>query len=91
MLSWDTGCEGEAAEPGERHFRGRLYSYDLATHRRTSWQLPRLTVRGGEEPITGTFGFSTHTANAVFWLATQTLDCEKLCDVGTSAVYAAQL
>jgi hypothetical protein len=52
LLSWDTGCEGELAEPDERHFHGRLYSYTLAGHRRDSWPLPWLTVRGGGEPIT---------------------------------------
>jgi hypothetical protein len=91
VLSWDTGCEGELAEPDAQPFRGRLYSYVLSTHRRDSWPLPALTVRGGEEPVTGTYGYSAHTQNTVFWIAARTLGQEKLLYVEASAVYAARL
>jgi hypothetical protein len=91
LLSWDTGCEGDGPEPDEPDFRGRLYSYALSTHGRASWPLPKLTVRGGEEPIRGTFGYSTHTANTVFWIAARTLGGGKGLYVETSAVFAARL
>ncbi len=90
LLSWDTGSEAAGYIPPEPKFRGGLYTYGLTTHRRHKWLLPRLTVTG-IEPNRGTYGYSTHTANMVFWIASQTLYCDKLCDVEKSAVYAASL
>lgn len=91
LLSWDTGSEAAGYIPPEPKFRGGLYAYALATRRRHKWLLPRLPVTVAGETVKGTYGYSTHTANMVFWIATQTLSCYKLCDVETSAVYAASL
>jgi hypothetical protein len=92
LFSWDTGC-GDPDEQ-ETHFAGRLYAYSLVTHRRESWTLPSLalsisTELSAEVVGHGTFGYSTHTASTVFWIATRTLTCEKLCGVQTVDVYAA--
>jgi hypothetical protein len=91
LLSWDTGSEAAGYIPPEPKFRGGLYAYELTTHRRHEWLLPRLRVTGGEEPNRGTYGYSTHTASMVFWIATQTIGGDKILDVETSAVYAASL
>lgn len=90
LLSWDTGdseTAGYVSPPEPRPYRGSLYAYGLATHKRGKWLLPRLSVEGE----TGTFGYSTHAANMLFWIATQTLGGEKLLHVETSSVYAARL
>ncbi len=91
LLSWDTGDLAAAeADRSERRFPSRLYSYDLRTHRRMSWPLPQVTVRGATESVKGSFGHSTHAAHTVFWIATQTVTCLKVCEAATSAVYAAR-
>jgi hypothetical protein len=91
LLSWDTGSEAAGYIPPEPKFRGDLYTYELTTHRRQKWLLPRLTATGGGEPNRGTYGYSTHTASMVFWIATQTIGGDKILDVETSGVYAASL
>jgi hypothetical protein len=91
LLSWDTGSEAAGYIPPEPKFRGGLYTYELTTHRRHKWLLPRLTATGGGEPNKGTYGYSTHTASMVFWIATQTIGGHPILDVETSAVYAASL
>jgi hypothetical protein len=91
LLSWDTGSEAAGYIPPKPKFRGGLYAYELTTHRRHEWLLPRLRATGGEEPNRGTYGYSTHTASMVFWIATQTIGGDKILDVETSAVYAASL
>jgi hypothetical protein len=91
LLSWDTGSEAAGYIPSEPKFRGGLYAYELTTHIRHKWLLPRLTVTGGGEPNRGTYGYSTHTASMVFWIATQTIGGDKIPDVEASAVYAASL
>lgn len=91
LLSWDTGSEAAGYIPPEPKFRGGLYTYELTTHRHQKWLLPRLTATGGGEPNRGTYGYSTHTASMVFWIATQTIGGDKILDVETSAVYAASL
>jgi hypothetical protein len=68
LLSWDTGSEAAGYIPPEPKFRGGLYAYELTTHRRQKWLLPRLTATGGGEPNKGTYGYSTHTASMVFWM-----------------------
>jgi hypothetical protein len=88
LLSWDTGSEAADYTGPEGPFRGSLYAYELGSHRRCRWLLPRLRVTGSAK---GTFGYSTHTANMVFWIATQTIGGDKILDVETSAVYAASL
>ncbi len=75
--------------PPEGSFRGSLYAYQLGSHRRHIWLLPRLNSEAGGP--TGTFGYSTHTANMVFWIATRTLADGEVLSVETSSVYAASL
>jgi hypothetical protein len=91
LLSWDTGSAANDYIPPEPQFRGSLYAYELGSHRRDRWPLPRLPVTVAGETVKGTYGYSTHTANTVFWIATQTLGGEKVPSVETSSVYAASL
>lgn len=67
VLSWDTGLEESRSA---KVYRGSLYAYGLASHKRHRWALP-ITPGVQEEYASerGTFGYSTHTANTVFWLA----------------------
>ncbi len=53
------------------------------------WTLPRLPLAEAH-PVTGVLGYSTHTANTVFWVAARTLN-GKLPEVETSAVYALKI
>jgi hypothetical protein len=89
LLSWDTGSAATDYIPPEPQFRGSLDAYDLGSHRRRRWPLPRLPVTVAGEKVKGTYGYSTHTANTVFWIATRTLVGEKVPSVETSSVYAA--
>lgn len=91
LLSWDTCSAANDYIPPEPRFRGSLYAYELGSHRRDRWPLPRLPVTVAGETVKGTYGYSTHTANTVFWIATQTLGGEKVLSVETSSVYAASL
>lgn len=91
LLSWDTGSEAKEYIPGEPRFRGSLYAYEFGSHKRHRWPLPRLPVVVAGETVKGTYGYSTHTANTVFWIATQTLEGGKVFSVETSSVYAAPL
>jgi hypothetical protein len=91
LLSWDTGSAATGYIPSELQFRGSLYAYELGSHRHHRWPLPRLPVTVAGETVKGTYGYSTHTANTVFWIATQTLGGEKVPSVETSSVYAAPL
>ncbi|HEY5261101.1 MAG TPA: hypothetical protein VIJ33_03240 [Solirubrobacteraceae bacterium] len=89
LLSWDTGSEAVNYIPPEPMYRGRLYTYNVSTHRRREWLLPRVRVQA-PEPITGTYGYSTHTADVVFWIATRTVEGGKVNTITSSAVYAAR-
>lgn len=91
LLSWDTGSAANDYIPPEPQFRGSLDAYELGSHRRDRWLLPRLPVTVAGETVKGTYGYSTHTANSVFWIATRTLGGEKVLSVETSSVYAASL
>lgn len=71
VLSWDTGVAPEEVDEEEirpRGFAPRVEAVSLASGRRRSWKLPRRYV----ERTTGAFGYSTHTSNTVFWVATRT-------------------
>jgi hypothetical protein len=91
LLSWDTGSAATDYIPPEPEFRGSLNAYDLGSHRRDRWPLPRLPVTVAGETVKGTYGYSTHTTSTVFWIATRTLGGEKVPSVETSSVYAASL
>ena len=76
LLSWDTGSEADTTngeEPPRRPlFRARLDIVAPGSHRRRSWTLPRRKVPGG---VGGpdSYGYSTHTSNTVFWVATRSV------------------
>ncbi len=90
LLTWDTGLPGEQFQDSEEVHRGTLWSYEPSTGRRHQWMLPRLALIG-ERPVKGVLGYSTHTTNTVFWIATRTVILNKAISVGTSSVYAASL
>jgi hypothetical protein len=80
LLTWDTGHPADslqAEETGELKNgelrRGTLFSDVLATHKRRSWRLPQRSLEGEVlvAPTNGVFGYSTHTRNMVFWIATR--------------------
>ena len=100
LLTWDTGHNSGGAEMNEQsNAQGTLSSYRLSTGRRRTWKLPPLPLVGapdidgggpeGESP--GVYGYSAHTANTVFWIATRTVREAALTSgliVETSSVYA---
>jgi hypothetical protein len=96
LLSWDTanGTEANPQEPGGKEERRSLFfahltNYDPRTRSRHTWALPRLSVSGGESEFPlppSIWGYSTHTTNTVFWIATRTLSGSV---VRTTSVYAA--
>jgi hypothetical protein len=91
VLTWDTGHNLETFnEDLEDIARGTVFSYRLGTHQRHSWQLPRLRVGGISSP-TAVLGYSTHTANTIFWVAPENDIGIELRQIGTSAVYATPL
>jgi hypothetical protein len=98
LLTWDTAHPGfEFNEyphsEGADRTRGMLYSYDLSTGRRHDWKLPRLPVRetNGRFSVVSVLGYSTHTANMVFWIATTAGETTRGgVEVKSSAVYAAR-
>jgi hypothetical protein len=99
LASWDTGSVSPSPEfpeePRERSFRPTVTVYTLASGARRHWTLPRARIEGApaeEEMVRGSFGYSTHTAHMVFWIATRTDSCnEGGCDPATAAVYGARL
>jgi hypothetical protein len=95
LLTWDTGQHAPEYGGPFPSGHGVLESYRLSTGRRRSFTLPRLPLPTGEQEypvVVGVFGYSTHTANTVFWIATHTLLFGQAGSVvGTSAVYAAKL
>lgn len=97
LLTWDTAHPGVELNEyphseGTDRTRGMLYSYHLPTGRRYDWKLPRLPVRYTEQgfSVPSVLGYSTHTANMVFWIATTTGEITRGgVEVKSSAVYAA--
>ncbi|MBA3809392.1 MAG: hypothetical protein H0X28_13530 [Solirubrobacterales bacterium] len=88
VLSWDTGHDATTFNVAEELPTGTLYSYRPATRRRLSWRLPSLPVRGGQAGLRGAFGYSTHTANTVFWIASERVGGPKGGIIESSAVYS---
>jgi hypothetical protein len=76
LLSWDTGSDANTTNseetPRRPLFRARLDILAPGSHRRRSWTLPRRKVPGG---VGGpdAYGYSAHTSDTVFWLATRSL------------------
>jgi hypothetical protein len=94
LLTWDTGEQpnGEDAEVGERRLRSRLFAYRLSSGRLDSWLLPRTAIKEGRITLPAVAaGYATHTAHAVFWVATRTtLPSNTGGSVSTTAIYSAQ-
>jgi hypothetical protein len=92
LLTWDTGHEATDSEPSQRVVsRGELLSFGLSNSQRHSWTLPRLTITGSYFSH-GVFGYSTHTANMVFWIASRSVVGGLGPGiVGSSSIYAARL
>jgi hypothetical protein len=94
LLSWDTGSYADSTAggeggPSERGFRSRLNALGLASGRHLTWALPRVALPRTEPDF---YGYSTHTANSVFWLATRTLAFSESGPlVHTYSLYSARL
>jgi hypothetical protein len=87
LLTWDTGhSASEYFNRVEEFSHGTLVAYRLSGHKRRTWALPSLAVEGVEYQR-GVFGYSTHTANTVFWVGSRVLNDGF---VERSSVYAAR-
>jgi hypothetical protein len=93
VLTWDTGYQGAGVgEEEESRYPSTLYAYRFATRERRSWRLPLLSTLLAGEPQQQrvTFGYSMHTAHAVFWVADRSANQGKTgYIVETSSVYSA--
>lgn len=88
VLTWDTGLEREEATP--HVYQGTLYSYDLASHTREFWRLPIAPAIYPEFPDErGTYGYSAHTLNIVFWLANAQMTEGRAPEVDRWQIYGA--
>jgi hypothetical protein len=92
LLTWDNGLNPtESATTSETR---TLISYGLSSRRRRSWALPFVAVKGQVEPQRAEpYGYSSHTANTVFWIAPRAIELA-LHGGGRvlgSSVYAARL
>jgi hypothetical protein len=94
LLTWDTGepPDGDYAELGEPRLRSRLFAFRLSSGRLDSWRLPRTAIKEGKGTLPAVAaGYATHTAHAVFWVATRTtLPGNAFSSVSTTAIYSAQ-
>jgi hypothetical protein len=92
-ISWDTGVHAEELPDPSEGLHGALTAYSLRSGRRREFSLPRIRVAGiPEHPGPGVFGYSTHTAGTVFWVAARTvIPGREGVTNGTSEVYAARL
>jgi hypothetical protein len=92
LLTWDNGLN--PTQSGFPRENKTLTSYRLANRSRRSWTLPLVSVRGQEEPTPREpYGYSTHTTNAVFWIAPKTLESvgKATVVVTRASVYSARL
>jgi hypothetical protein len=96
VLTWDTGHDATDHEAQEDLSHETLTSYRLTTGQRRRWALPSLSLLQGGflGSESGVFGYSTHTANTVFWIASRTIGYAnegRTSFVETSSVYAARV
>jgi hypothetical protein len=92
LLTWDNGLN--PTESGTTRERRTLTSYGLSSRRRHSWPLPAVAVHGQVEPARAEpYGYSSHTANTVFWIAPTAVELGQSggAAVLRSSVYAARL
>jgi hypothetical protein len=89
-LTWDTGYPGAGVdEEEESRYPSRLMAYRFTTGELRSWRLPQIALQGGEGQRRVAFGFSTHTAHRVFWIADRSVNSGKTGYlVETSSVYS---
>jgi hypothetical protein len=93
LLTWDTGYRSEGVDEAvESRSPSVLSAYQLATGKRRSWRLPQLRLLHLEEPRRVAFGYSTHAANTVFWIADRSAQHGDVLGliVDTSSVYSAK-
>ncbi|HUE27714.1 MAG TPA: hypothetical protein VMP89_13145 [Solirubrobacteraceae bacterium] len=93
VLSWDTGVEADTVVEGRAAGPAALFALRPGSPLRR-WALPLRRVAGAADEGGGpsAYGYSAHTLNEVFWLATRTLSqSEAGPDVATMTVYAAPL
>jgi hypothetical protein len=95
VLTWDTAHHATDFEPQEDARHGTLTSYRISNGARRSWSLPDLRLTGALPGADrGVFGYSTHTTNTVFWVASCTLGYSnegKSSFVETSSLLAASV
>jgi hypothetical protein len=93
VVSWNTGVSAEELPDPTQGLHGALSAYTLRSGRLREFTLPQIFVaKLPEHPKPGVFGYSAHTANMVFWIATRTITpgMEGVTK-GTAEVYAAKL
>jgi hypothetical protein len=86
FLTWDTGHEVFDYER-EDTAHGAITVYHPSTGRRETYPLPSTIASIPIGHIRGVFGYSTHTANSLFWIAERVASNS----VESSAVYIARL
>jgi hypothetical protein len=86
LLTWDTGHEVFDYEQ-EDTSHGAIAVYHPSTGRRDTYPLPSTITSIPIGHIRGVFGYSTHTANSLFWIAERRASNI----VESSAVYIARL
>ncbi|HEV7584661.1 MAG TPA: hypothetical protein VGO14_02670 [Solirubrobacteraceae bacterium] len=95
LLTWDTAHHATDFEPLQDIRHGTLTSYRISNGARRSWPLPNVTLTGALPGADrGVFGYSTHTASIVFWVASRTLGYSsegKSSFVETSSLFAASV
>lgn len=92
LLTWDTGYPSDGVfGEDESRFPSVLTTHQLATGKRRNLRLPERFVPHAE-PARSPLGYSTHTANTVFWIADRSVLVDELdfYEVKTYAVYSAR-
>ena len=94
LLSWDTG-EPSGVDVERGSSRRFLSIYQYHSRRVQRWKLPieRILEKGNGVLLSKyPLGYSTHTANAVFWIATESCEPTNVgCVARSSAVFAAPM
>jgi hypothetical protein len=72
LVTWDSGLPPTTSELTRR--RAAITSFRISSGQRRSWSIPLLSISGQLSPTSPEpFGYGTHTAQAVFWLAARSL------------------
>jgi hypothetical protein len=91
VLTWDTGYPSAGViEEEEFDSPSVVTSYNLATRRRRTWQLPLLRLKNEPSARRVAFGFLTRTNHSAFWVADESVNPGKSgLATACSAVYVA--